>query len=178
MDEDKIANALFSNPDEFFELLESNNFDYSGLKKLDIPKLLVRERYKDLISQDHFDAAESVLWISYFVEREITEDIFYIETKLSKNNAEIDEMLDKMTFGEKIKFVEDNYVQKKDNDLYVSVLRSVKTLRNHMAHGRLDKLKYGKYSLSDPRGQMKLTIDLMNAARNKNTGSIQVNKTT
>lgn len=167
MNEDEIAKALFSNPDKFFKLLESKDFNFSGLKELDIPKLMVRERYKDLIKQDHFDAAESVLWISYFAEREIRESIFYVETKLGKNAEEIDEMLDKMTFGKKIMFIEDNYNQEGNSSAYIKILRSIKTLRNHMAHGRLNELKYGQYSLSDPRGQMKLTIDLMNAAKNK-----------
>ena len=53
------------------------------------------------------------------------------------------------------------------SDKYVEVLRTIKTLRNHMAHGRFRKLVYGKYSMDDPRGQIKLTLDLMDAALNK-----------
>lgn len=167
MDEKEIADILFSNPDKFFEILESKNFDFEKLKKLDMPKLFVRERYKDLIKQEHFDAAESVLWISYFAEREIREMILYVETKLGKSPGKIIESLNEMTFGAKIKFIEDNYNPKGNSDPFIKVLRSIKELRNHMAHGRLDELKYGQYSLADPRGQIKLTIDLMNAALNK-----------
>ena len=36
-----------------------------------------------------------------------------------------------------------------------------------MAHGRLDRLEYGGYFLSDPRGQLKLTVHFRNAALRK-----------
>jgi|AntAceMinimDraft_18_1070375.scaffolds.fasta_scaffold22304_1 hypothetical protein len=167
MDKDEIARKLFSDPDKFFKEMEAKNFDFRVFKKNDIPKLFVHKRYKDLIKQEHFDAAESVLWISYFAEREIREAIFDVETKIGKNPDEIDKELDKMTFGQKINFIENNYNPEGKSSAFIEVLRSIKTLRNHMAHGRLNKLTYGQYSLADPRGQIKLIIDLMNAALNK-----------
>lgn len=166
-EEDKIARKLFSDPDNFFEEMESKNFDFRIFKKIDIPKRLIHECYKDLIKQEHFDAAEFVLWMAYFAEREIRESIFYIETKIGKKPDEIDKKLDKMTFGQKINFVENNYNLEGKSNAFIQVLRAIKTLRNHMAHGRLDELKYGQYSLADPKGQIKLVIDLMNAALNK-----------
>ena len=165
MDEKEIANALFSNPDGFFDYLELRKIDLSGLKKLDLPKLFIRKTYKELIKQENFEAAEAVFWLSYFVERDIRDSIFFVETALGKTPSEIDAKLDDMTFGDKIKFVEENYNPDRKPDAYVKVLRSIKTLRNHMAHGRLDKLQYCKYSMADVRGQMKLTIDLMNSMK-------------
>jgi|SRR3989344_1298076 len=167
MDEDAIWTWLKNDPDKFFDLCESHNIDFRGMKELDIPKLFVRKRYKDKFTQEGFDAGEAVLWLAYFAEREISEDILAIETELGKDSEHTQEMIDEMDFGQKLSFVERNYSTEGKSDKYINVLREIKALRNHMAHGRLHMLRYGKYSMADPRGQMKLTLDLMNAALRK-----------
>lgn len=170
MNEEEIKHRLYSDPDGFFDLLESRGASLAGIKKLDLPRLLVRERYKELIQQENFDAVDATFWISYLAEREMRDSILFVETALGKNREEIETELDEMTFGAKLKFIEENYNKEGKSDQYIKVLRAIKNLRNHMAHGRLDQLVYGKYSMSDPRGQMKLTIDIMNAALNRNNG--------
>ena len=72
-----------------------------------------------------------------------------------------------MTFGQKIVFIQKNYNPEGKSDKYIEILRTIKNLRNDVAHGRIEDLKYGRYSLSDVRAQMKLTIDMMNGALNK-----------
>lgn len=167
MDEKEITQRLFSDPDGFFDFLEANKIDISDLKKLDLPKLFIRKRYQELFKQENFEAAEAIFWLSYFAERELRESIFFVETQLGRNSKEIDAILDEMTFGQKIVFIQKNYNPEGKSDKYIEILRTIKNLRNDVAHGRIEDLKYGRYSLSDVRAQMKLTIDLMNGALNK-----------
>jgi hypothetical protein len=171
MDKEEIWQRLKTDPDAFFDELEKRGVELKSLKKLSMPKLFVRERYKERFSEEYFEAAESVLWISYLAEREIRDDILFIETHLGKDAAEVDAMLDEMTFGGKIKFINENYNTKGNSTTYIEFLRTLKNLRNHMAHGRLEELRYGKYSMADPRGQIKLTIDFMNAALKRDNES-------
>lgn len=167
MNEEEILDLLFSNPDKLFSLIEQRGGSLDDLKKLEIGKLMARKRFSELVKQDNIEAAEFVLWFSYFVEREIRDSIFYVETKLLKDPIEIDKMLDKMTFGQKIRFIEEHYIDNPKMDSYVKILKSIKNLRNCMAHGELDKLVYGGYFLSDPRGQLKLGAHLRNASLKK-----------
>jgi hypothetical protein len=55
----------------------------------------------------------------------------------------------------------------KGNNIYISFMRELNKLRNHMAHGRLDELKYKDYFLSEPEGQLKIFADVRNANLNK-----------
>jgi len=167
MDEEEIKQKLFLDPDGFFDFLETRKIDISGLKSLDLLRLFIRERYKELFKQENFEAAEAIFWLSYFAERELRESILFVETQLGKNPDEIDARLDEMTFGKKIIFIQKNYNPEGKSDKYIEALRVIKNLRNDVAHGRIENLKYGRYSLADIRGQMKLTIDLMNGALNK-----------
>src|SRR3989338_3723078 len=168
MDEQEIFDLLFSNPDKLFTLIEQRGGSLDDLKKLEIGKLMARKRFPELVKQDSIDVVEFVLWFSYFVEREIRDSIFYVETNLHKDSKEIDKMLDEMTFGQKIKFIEEHYISNPKMDVYTKVLKDIKNLRNSMAHGELNKLFYGGYFLSDPRGQLKLGVDLRNASLRKN----------
>ena len=167
MNEQKIFDLLFSNPDKLFALIEQRGGNLDGLKKLEIGKLMARKRFPELVKKDSIDAAEFVLWFCYFVEREIRDSIFYVETNLRKDPKEVDKMLDEMTFGQKIIFIEKHYISNPKIDAYVKVLKDIKNLRNYMAHGELNKLFYGGYFLSDPRGQLKLGVDLRNASLKK-----------
>ena len=68
-----------------------------------------------------------------------------------------------MVFGQKISFTEENYNITGSSDAYIKILRTIKGLRNSMAHGRMDELKYNGYSLAGVKGQMSLIVDLTNA---------------
>jgi|SRR3989344_4881990 len=109
MDKDTIWEWLKNDPDSFFELLESHNINLKELSELDLPKLFIKERYKEGFTQEEFEAGEAVLWLAYFAEREISEDILFIETQTGKVADEVRTMLDEMNFGQKIKFIDENY---------------------------------------------------------------------
>ena len=153
---------LFSNPDKIFSIIEGKGGSLDELRKVKLGRILARERYLELKDKDILDAAEFMFWFSYFVEREIRESIFEVEVIQGKVSEDIDKMVDTMTFGEKIGFIEKNYIEDENQDPFVKHLREIKTLRNHMAHGRLEKLKFGGYKLSDPRGQIKLISHFTN----------------
>lgn len=164
MDEEEITKLFFTDPDQLFGMIQKNGGDLDGLRKLKLGKLFVKQRFPEFVNQNNEEAVDFVFWFTYFVEREIRDDIFYVETKLGKTPIDIDRKLDDMDFGQKIKFIEDNYISDKEKDTNVQVLREVKKLRNYLAHGELDKLEYGGYYLSDPRGQLKLLVQLHNSA--------------
>lgn len=167
MEEKEISDLMFSDPDKLFQIFDSVGGSWEGLKKLKIGQLFARQRFPELVTQESIDASEFVFWFAYFAEREIRDSIFEVEKALGKNPQETEDMLDEMTFGKKIKFIEEHYIGDRNSDPYVLFLRSVNDLRNHLAHGRLDKLEYGGYLLSDPRGQLKLGVHLRNSSIKK-----------
>ncbi|MFH1661915.1 MAG: hypothetical protein ABIA02_02370 [Candidatus Falkowbacteria bacterium] len=163
MDDEEIYNLLKSDPDKLFKNIEQKGGSLESLKELKIGRLFAQQRFPELVKQKHLEAVEFMFWFTYFVEREIRDDIYWVEKTLGKNMETIDKKIDGMTFGEKINFIKENYSEDPNNDSYVILLGKIKDLRNHMAHGRLNKLEYGGYFLSDPRGQLKLSTHLLNA---------------
>lgn len=73
--------------------------------------------------------------------------------------------MSKLHFGEKIKIIEELHTDKKDS--FVRLMRKIQDMRNDIAHGRFDNLKYGGYHLSDNRGKIKLIANLRDAALDK-----------
>ena len=74
-------------------------------------------------------------------------------------------IISKLHFGEKIKIIEELHTEK--NDPFIKLMRQVQDLRNHVAHGRFNELKYAGYLLSDNRGKMTLIANLMDALLKK-----------
>ena len=168
MDDEKILALLFAEPEKIFTLYELGGGDYQDLKKMQIGKVFARERFPEIAEKDQIDSAEFMFWLSYFMERELNEDIVALEIQLNSSSKEKTEaMVDKMYFSEKIKYLVDNKHLKED-DPYHIFLKKFNKLRNHMAHGRLHELVYEGYSLSHPKGQIKVTADLRNALRREN----------
>jgi len=167
MNEEELKEFLFANPEGFFAMCDDKGVSLDFLKELDIPKLIVAKRYKDECTPEFFAAADTVLWVSYFSERELTRAIKDIEINHGRDLNEMQAELDEMVFGQKITFADDNYNQSGNSDAYIKMLRSIKELRNDMAHGRMDELVYKGYSLGDIKGQMKLVVDLANSALNR-----------
>ena len=162
MNEEEITKLFFSDPDKLFEIIKQRGGDLESFKELEFGKLFVKKKFPELIKIEHEEAVDFVFWFTYYIERETRDDIIYIEKALGKPPGDVDLMVDEMTFGQKIAFIEKNYVRKDSNDNYIKILREVKELRNALAHGELDKLVYGGYSLSDPRGQLKLFAQFSN----------------
>ncbi|MEK7654289.1 MAG: hypothetical protein AAB345_03340 [Patescibacteria group bacterium] len=176
MSEEEIKNILFSDPVGFFESFDKKGLNFDSLKKLEISKLIVREKFPELVKEEDFQAAESLFWISYFAERDLRDSILFVETSLGKKSEDVEVMLDDdMTFGQKIQFVPEKYYSRDaEPSEYIKILRVIKNLRNHLAHGRLEHLTYKGYSFSDPRACTILLVDLMNAARPRSPKSARI----
>lgn len=167
-EEKAIEYLFFNKPKRLFEIIEKMGKDINEIIPVDLGKLLIRERYKEnkVITDDHFKAAEFVLWASYFVEREVSETIVDVEViEKKRDRLEVEVEIEKMTFTPKILFIAENYSS--EDDPYIKALLEVKDLRNHLAHGRWEQLCYEGYSLSDKRGQILLTNKLMRSAMEK-----------
>lgn len=163
MNEEEITKLFFSEPEKLFSKIKENGGDLSFVKKMQLGKLMIRERFQNLVTDKHEDAVDFLFWFIYGIEQETSDSIFYVEDKLGKNMSDTEVMIDGMTFGQKIDFIEKNYVNDKDNNIYISFMRELNKLRNHMAHGRLHELKYKDYFLSEPEGQLKIFADVRNA---------------
>ena len=167
MNEAEITKLFFSNQEELFSKLKENGGNLDSIKKLQLGKVIVKERFPNLIDEKHEEAINFLFWFIYGIEKETEDSILYVEDKLGKNKEETEDMIDNMTFGQKIDFIEKNYIKDKGNDLYISFMRNLNKLRNHMSHGRLNELKYGGYFLSEPEAQLKIFADVHNANLNK-----------
>ncbi|NCU28178.1 MAG: hypothetical protein EOM85_00685 [Candidatus Moranbacteria bacterium] len=167
MNEEEITELFFSDPEKLFSKIKENGGNLDFVKKLQLGKLVVKERFPNLIDKRHEEAIDFLFWFIYGIEQETRDSILYVEEKLGKDKEKSEEMIDNMTFGQKIDFIEQNYIKNKGNDLYISFMRNLNKLRNHMSHGRLNELKYGGYFLSEPEAQLKIFADVRNANLNK-----------
>lgn len=164
--EDELMQLLKKNPMEFIQLLEQKKLDFDEAKKsLDVGRKIVQERYS--MSKDDIDAVEFVFWFTYFVEREAQDLIVWPEVQLGARREAMQVVTERLSFGDKITVISKLYVKDAKKDAFVSLLHQVNNLRNSVAHGHFDQLKYGGYSLSDFRGQLKITADLMNVSLKK-----------
>jgi hypothetical protein len=154
------------NPDRFIGFLEANNIDFDKMRdELDVARKLVKERYK--MAEEEIHAVEFVFWFSYFVEREAQDLIVEPEVHIGGRRESIQLLVDKLHFGDKISIISDLYSENPKKDAFVSLMWKVNTLRNDVAHGRFNNLKYDGFELSDSRGQLKIVADLMNALLKK-----------
>lgn len=159
---------IFRDPEQVFSLYEQNGGNYKSLKELRLEKKLIEKKFPELAEKEYTDSAEFMFWLSYLVERDLSESIAEIEVAVGrKGHAEAEKMIDDMGFGQKIKFIIQKSYVEDETDPYVVLLWEVKKLRDHMAHGRLHQLNYKGYPLSHPKGQIILTVDLANALRKK-----------
>lgn len=169
MNEEEVTKLFFSNPEELFSKIKENGGNLDFVENLQLGKLIVRERFPGLIDEKHEKAINFLFWFIYGIEQEVRNSILYVENRLGKSKQETEEMINGMTFGQKIDFVEKYYIKDKDNDVYISFMRTLNKLRNHMAHGRLNELNYGGYFLSEPEAQLKIFADVRNAHLKKRT---------
>jgi hypothetical protein len=158
----EIKKLISGNPDEMIRVAEKLGIDFSGLDP-SIAKKMVKEQFS--LTDADFEAVDFVFWISYFVERSCEELIVYPELKIGARKEMMEAVISKLHFGDKIKIIEELYVNKKDD--LVKLMRKIQDLRNHVAHGRFDSLRYGGYHLSDNRGKLKLIGHLRDAFRKK-----------
>lgn len=167
MKEEEISKIFFSEPEALFSMIKENGGSLDFFKKLNLAKEMTRERFPDLINIKYEDAIDFLFWFIYAMENEVRDTILYVEDELGKERVKTEKMIDDMTFGMKVDFIENNYVSNKNNDIYISFMRRLNKLRNHMSHGRLHELKYGGYFLSEPEAQLKIFADARNAHLDK-----------
>lgn len=163
MENDNFLKFLSSDPDKAFGVFEKMGTNFDDFKKLDMVRLLIREKFK--LSENQFEAVEFVFWISYMLERNLEAIIKDVEKArmLHLENPMLEAMLDKLHFGDKISLIQKHYATEPDDKNFISFLWRINDLRNSVAHGKFDELKFGGYELHDPKGQLKLIIEIMKA---------------
>jgi hypothetical protein len=107
-----------------------------------------------------FDDEKMVELASYFTI------VLNSEITIEERETALTFIIDNLYFGDKIKIIEKFYSSK--NSSIIKLMRKIQDLRNHIAHGRLDKLLYDSLKLSEGKGQLKLFVDLMNVMLEKN----------
>ena len=128
---------------------------------MDIARKFVKEGYK--INDEDILAVEFVFWFAYFVERSIQDFIVEPEVGMGGRRETIQSLTDRLSFGDKISVISELYKEDLKKGDLLSLLWKINEIRNHVAHGRFDKLKYKECELSDIRGQLKIIVDFKDA---------------
>lgn len=162
MNHEALKRIVDGKPEDLIKFAASLGIDFSGLDK-DIARKMVQKRFS--LSNEKFDAVDFVFWISYFVEREAESLIIEPEVHIGARKEALEIIIGKLHFGDKITIIEELYTSKKDP--FIKIMRQIQDLRNDVAHGRFDNLKYGGYSLDDNRGKLTMIADLRDAMMNK-----------
>ncbi len=106
MKEEESTSLFFSDPEILFSKIKENGGNLDWVKKLQLGKVLVKERFPGLINKKHEDAINFLFWFMYGIEQETRDSILYVENQLGKDKKETAIMIDNMTFGQKIDFIE------------------------------------------------------------------------
>ena len=163
MNKEELKKLIDGDPRILIETAEKLGVDLGGLNK-DIAKHLVRGKFS--ITDNQFEAVDFIFWIAYLVEREAGELIIYPEVQIGARKEAMEAIVSKLHFGEKIKVIEELYTGKKDD--FIKLMRKIQDLRNDVAHGSFDNLKYGGYNLSDNKGRVMLIANLRDVLLKKN----------
>ena len=162
MNEEDLKKIVDGDPDALIQFGTENGIHFSGLDK-NIARTMVKERYS--LTDNELDVVDFVFWVSYFVERTAEELIVDPQVSIGVPKQTIDFLVNKLHFGDKIKVMEELYSLKKDR--LVKFMRIIQDMRNDVAHGRFNNLKYGGYNLSDNRGKIKLLAELRDSMLKK-----------
>jgi len=155
MNIEEMEKLVNGDPDILIKKMEELGINTKDLDK-DIARVMVKKMFS--LNDNQFDAVDFVFWIAYFTERNAEELIIYPETKLGARKEAMETIINKLSFGDKIKIIEDLYTIKKDP--LVKFMRQIQDLRNNIAHGCFENLTYGGYHLSDNRAKLKLIANL------------------
>ena len=170
MTNEELLKKLLENTVDLILNLEKDGADFSSsAKELDIARYMVKERFS--LSEDQINSVEFVYWISFWAEKELHKDILEIETNLGARSVAMESVLNKLHFGDKIKVMKEIYISDTKKDPYLEIYNKINNLRNAVAHGRYEELKYGGYELHEFKGQLKLLSDFRNAALTKTNHS-------
>mgnify|MGYP001599669382 FL=1 len=163
MTKEEIVDKFFSNPDIFFSDFEKLGVDFSKVK-LDLGRVMVKKRFN--LTDQQIEAVEFVYWMSYFIETELKQSILFVEKNLGSKTKMLEAALDKLHFGDKIGLIT-TYNENGKSDNFTKMCWKINELRNHVAHGRFEKLEYAGLSLSDTKGQLRLFADIKNSAEER-----------
>lgn len=158
MNKEEISKFILSDPSEVWRKIENgeiniSHIDFNTVKKRVENKFLTKEQ---------IEAVESVYWATYLIEREVSNMISSIEKTLGNTDI-VDAMLNRLAFGDKISLIDERYNAGGQIKPFVSFAWKVNQLRNNVAHGKFDNLKYEGFDLSDRKGQFKFLIDSVSA---------------
>lgn len=165
---EELMQMVKDSPAKFIKYLEENGIDFDKTAvELDLARKMVTKKYS--MDDKSIRAVEFVFWFAYLVEREAQDLIIEPEVYSGARREAIQILTDKLHFGDKISVISELYVKYPKKDEFLRLMRKVQDLRNAIAHGRFDELKYDSLDLGDARGQLKITADLMNALLKKTT---------
>ena len=162
MTHEEIVKLVDGDPYVLISTAEKLGIDLGHLDE-DIAKNIVKERFS--ITDEQIKAVDFVFWIAYFVEREAETLITSPEVHIGARETATETIVSKLHFGDKIKIIEELYTGKKSE--FTKLMRKIQNMRNDVAHGRFENLKYGGYHLSDNRGKLILIADLRDVTRKK-----------
>lgn len=157
-----VKQLINGDPDTLIKECEKLGINFEDLDK-GLSKKLVKGMYP--LTDDEFEVVDFVFWIAYLVEKTTEELIIQPEVVSGARQAAMETIIGKLHFADKITIIEELYTGKKNR--LVKLMRKIQNLRNDIAHGRVNKLQYGGYNLSDNRGKIKLVADLRDAMLDK-----------
>ncbi len=157
----EIADAILSDPN-FFSKVEKGEIDIPDLKS-DFSSRMVKKIFKFTDSQ--IEAVQFVFWTSYLTEFIFAKMISKVEKK-HRTMKIIDSMLDRLSLGDKIAIFNDQFSLDTKSKSFVDIAWQINGLRNHVAHGRFNKLEYKGLGLSNAKGQLRLLSDLIYSFNN------------
>lgn len=163
MDIEEIKKLVDGDPDALIKKAEELGIDFESLDK-DIAKKLVKGRFS--LTEEQIETVDFIFWIAYFVERESENLIIYPEVQVGAREQAMEVLVDNLTFGGKIKVIEELHTGKKDP--FIKLMKVIQKMRNKIAHGNFNDLRYGGYSLSDNRARIKLLANFRDTLLKKN----------
>jgi len=152
----EIANAILTDPN-FFQKVENGEIDIPDIKP-DTSLRIVKKILKFTDSQT--EAVQFVFWTSYLTEFILAKMISKVEKKYRATKI-IDSILDRLSLGDKISIFQDQFGLEKKSKSFIGIAWRINDLRNHVAHGRFNKLEYKGLDLCNAKGQLKLLSDLI-----------------
>lgn len=60
MNEEEITKLFFTDSDQLFGIIQRKGGDFEGLKKLQLGKLFVKQRFPELVKKDNEEAVDFV----------------------------------------------------------------------------------------------------------------------
>ena len=155
---DEVKSLLAGNPREMLKRTRELGINMDDLK-FDVKKKLIQDGYG--ISDEDLEAVDFVYWVAYFVERNAGELIVDPQVKIGAQRITLEALVAHLSFGSKITIIQQLYVN--NGDALLKMMRKIQDLRNHVAHGRFDMLKYDGHKLNKGHGQILIIADIRDA---------------